>query len=130
MVMASTMGIAALTGSAGAATRDTHGLITGALAPAKKAPPNVDINTGNVFSPTSVTGKKVPKACTKKFSFTISNTSGASQTINYTAAAGGGAFATVPAGDELGVCGTKKFKAATVFDLASNTSSTLTVTIN
>ena len=96
LVLASTMGIAALGGPAGAATHSTstHGLMIGGLSPAKrKQPPNVNIQTpGPVFSPTSVTGKKVPKACKKKLSFTISNTTSASQQLEATPAEGGADF--------------------------------------
>jgi hypothetical protein len=134
LVLASTMGIAALGGPAGAATHSTHGLVVRHLGPAKrKQPPNVNINTpGPVFSPTSVTGKKVSaKVCAKgkKYSFSISNTTSNNQEIDFTAAAGGGEFAEVDAGTAIGVCGEAKFKATAVFQLASNTSSTLTVTI-
>jgi hypothetical protein len=130
------MVMAGLAGSAGAATQSTHsmhGLVIRNLGPAKKKkPPNVNINAGPVFSPTSVTGKKVSKAvCAKgkKYSFSISNTTANNQQIDFTAAAGGGTFDTVDAGEAIGVCGEAKFKATAVFDLDSNPSSTLTVTI-
>jgi hypothetical protein len=133
-VLASSMSITALAGPVGAATRSSHGFSHGfvirTLGPAKKKkPPNVNINSGPVFSPTSVTGKKVPKSCKKKVSFTISNTTANNQDVQFTAAAGGGDFTTIDAGTEIGVCGTAKFPATAVFQLASNPSSTLTVTI-
>ena len=134
MVMASTMGIAALAGPAGATTGSTHQLVIGALAPAaKKKTPNANINPGPVFNPTSVTGKKSSGKCTtKKFAFTISNVSGSTEEIDWTAAATGGApeaFVTLKTGFYVGVCSKAKFSAFPVFQLASNTSSVLTVTI-
>jgi hypothetical protein len=124
------MVVAGLVGPAGAAARSTHGLVTAGLVKAKPAPPNVNIQTpGPNFSPTSVVGKKVPKSCKKKVSFTISNTTAASQDVDFEGSSPPVVFATIPAGDAIGVCGTKKFKATVAFYLVSNSSAQLTVTI-
>jgi hypothetical protein len=141
-VMASTMGIVGLAGSAGAATpsaRSVHGLVINGFAPAKKkAPPNTNINPGPpvVFSPTSITGKKYGKsACAKhtKTSFTISNLTTSAQEVDFTSTAEGGgapkAFTTIPVGDLVDVCSYGKIKAVPLLQLANNTNSVLTVTI-
>jgi hypothetical protein len=130
-MMALLLGATGLAGPAGATTGSSGALSTGGLVVAKKAPPNVNIATpGPVYSPTSVTATKVSKKCTKKYSFTVSNTTKKTQQIVLTAAAGGGNFGPpIPTGDELGVCVSKKGKFGAVFTLASNAKASLSITI-
>ncbi len=131
--MALLLSATGLASPAGATTGSSGALSTGGLVAAKKAPPNVNIATpGPVYSPTSVTGKKVSKKCTKKtgYSFTVANTTTKTQQIVLTAAAGGGNFGPpIPTGYELGVCVSKKGKFGAVFTLASNANATLSITI-
>jgi len=125
------LGATALASPAGATTHSVRGISAGPVIQAKKTPPNVNIVPGGpVYSPTSVTGKKVPSACTKKYSFTVSNTTAKTQQIVLRAAAGGGDFGPPnPAGDAVGVCVSKKGNFGPVFTLASNAKATLSIKI-
>ncbi|HEY5251556.1 MAG TPA: hypothetical protein VIJ09_07840 [Acidimicrobiales bacterium] len=132
------MAVAGLASPAGASTR-APGLVSAGIISAKKAPPNVNIATpGPVFNPTSVTVKKVSgkvfKKCSTtgatKFSFTISNTTSATQQLEYTAQSGGSGDVgpALPSGDYLGICLKKKGNYGPVLTLVSNTATTLSIT--
>ncbi len=131
LAVASTMVVAGLAAPAGAASRSSGAFVITGIMKAKKPIPNVNVNTpGPAFSPTSVTGKKESKKTCKKgkvASFTISNLTSSSQDVDFAGTTD--VFATIPVGDEIGVCGLKKLKATPAFQLASNTSSVLTVAI-
>jgi hypothetical protein len=132
LAVASTMVVAGLVAPAGAASRSTSAFVITGVMKAKKPPPNVNVNApGPAFSPTSVTGKKESKKACKKnvSSFTISNLTSSSQDVDLYGSDPVVVFATIPVGDEVGVCGIKKLKTTPAFYLKSNTSSVLTVTI-
>jgi hypothetical protein len=130
-----TLGVGVLGTSAGASgsARVAKGFVAGGLIAAKKAPPNANIATpGPVFNPTSVTGKRVPmKKCKgKHYSFSISNTTSATQQVELTPAQGGGDFGPpIPSGDGLAICSAQKGNFGPVFTLASNSSATLSLRI-
>jgi hypothetical protein len=125
------LGATALASPAGATTQSTGALSAGSVILATKTPPNVNIVARHpVYDPTSVTGTKVPKACTKKFSFTVANTTRKTQQMVLTAAAGGGDFGPpIPAGEALGICVSKKGNFGPVFTLARNAKASLSITI-
>jgi hypothetical protein len=131
LAVASTMVMAGSAGPAGAASPSTSGLLITGITKAPKPIPNVNVATpGPTFSPTSVTAKKASKKTCKKgktASFTISNLTSSSQVVYFYNTTK--LFGTIPAGDELGVCGTKKFKAQPAFQLKSNAAAVLTVAI-